>query len=179
MKHIYFLKLCVCLSLGASSFAYADDIKVVMDEDGIDYRAIYTVMGEAKYPYPIKTDRLNQMMGVRLAVHQGFSKMMKTIKILKPYVDEVYQPHMDNGFLRGAYVGPSRRLENTVQVDLQYLFILNQEQWRKMKKHLSKKINLIELPKMAAELSKNEVGYEITKPYWDKLINFSHRMSDD
>jgi hypothetical protein len=126
------------LSFGVSSFTYADDIKVVMDEDGTDYRAIYTVIGEAEYPYPIKSDRLNQMMGVRLAVHQGFSKMMKTIEMLKPYVDEVYQPYMDDGFLRGVYVGSSRHLENVVQVDIQYLFILNQAQWDKMKKRLSK-----------------------------------------
>jgi hypothetical protein len=41
MKYIFILKLCVCLSFGVSSFTYADDIKVVMDEDGTDYRAIF------------------------------------------------------------------------------------------------------------------------------------------
>ncbi len=152
---------------------------VIVPEGGQSYQGIFVVTGQAEYPYPIKTDRINQMMAKRLAVHQGMLEMSKHIDVLRPYLDQVYQLSQEDGFVQGAYVENIQMFEDYVSIELQYLFVCRKDQFQKMKKALGHKVDFEAVKTLVQSSSQLDQGYEVTRSYWDKLVTFARRMSDE
>lgn len=179
------LRKCLAMIIGLgllSAGLWADEaeylVKVVPESEQ-SYQGMLIVKGAAAYPYPIKGDRINQMMAKRLAVHDGMLKMAKGAPLLQAHLDQVYQPYIDNDFVRGVYVGSMALLDDHVEVELQYLFVCREDQYEDMKKALKRKVDFEEVKSFVQDTQQLDQGYEVTHSYWDKLVTFARRMSDE
>lgn len=168
------------LGMGASS-AWAGDVYVLSQKQGTVYQAIYVNQAQAEYPYPIKTDRINQMMGKRLAVVKGYQEFLKELPLLMAYINDPYKPDVeDDGFVKGATVGNVQWGEKAVTVDVEFVFMLSDSSLERLKQEQGRTFNVV----MTSDLSRVREAdlrkyYEITPEYWTKLKDFARHMSEE
>ncbi|OED34828.1 hypothetical protein AB834_05835 [PVC group bacterium (ex Bugula neritina AB1)] len=152
------------------------EVCAVREESG-SFQCELQVEGKGKYPYPNTSDRINQMMGRRLAIYNGMTKVYNLLLSLQPFLDPIYQSNQEKGFVQGAYVYDSGFRTSYATVQVSFFFICSEDQYSQMQQSLSSKINFTVLSKNEESLmKKRENGYEVIQEHWKKLSKFAKHM---
>lgn len=140
------------------------------------YKMAFVSEGKGAYPYPIKTDTINQLLARRFAILNGYRKLLDEIEALNPYLKEEDQLHKDGDrFIKGIVLEKAQAKEDAVYVDLAYYFLLDEKSYKKLRKGL-RGMSITKVEALSDYFKRTQPAFEITADFWYKLLQFEKQF---